>query len=97
MGMAAAEAGMEARIARLESDVGHIRSDMADVKSDVRSLRDKMDVMNIKFSERIDNLGAQLNTKIDSVKDSIAAAKIWALVLYMALAGGTLARGFDWI
>jgi hypothetical protein len=34
------------------------------------------------------------------VRDSIAAAKIWALVLYMALAGGmfgTMARGFGWI
>ena len=101
-------------------------TNMADVKSDVRSLRDKMDVMNSKVSERTDNFGAQLtsridamsaqlndkidrlntsltaelNTKIDSVKDSIAAAKIWALILYMALAGGmfgTMARGFGWI
>ena len=80
---------MEARIARLESDVGHMRSDLADVKGDVRSLRDKVDAMNAKLSD-----------KIDGVKDSIAAAKIWALVLYTALAGAmlaTMARGFSWI
>jgi hypothetical protein len=38
--------------------------------------------------------------RVDSVKDSIAAAKIRALILYMALAGGmlgTMARGFGWI
>jgi hypothetical protein len=80
---------MEARIARLESDVAHLRTDVADIKVDVRSLRDKMDT-----------LGAQLNAKIDGLKDSIAATRVWALLLYIALATamlGTMARGFDWI
>jgi hypothetical protein len=62
---------MEARIARLESDVAHLRTDVGNIKTDVRSLRDKMDAM----VERFD-------AKFDALKDSIAAAKVWALVLY---------------
>ena len=80
---------MEARIARLESDVGHLRGDVGEIKVDVRALRDKLD-----------DMGTQLNAKIENVKDSIATAKIWALTLYIALAAvnlGTLARGFGWI
>jgi hypothetical protein len=80
---------MEARIARLESDVAHLRSDVADIKLDVRSLRDKMDDLNAKLSD-----------KIDGVRNSIAGAKVWALLLYFALAGtmfGAMARGFGWI
>jgi uncharacterized protein YlxW (UPF0749 family) len=81
--------GMEARIARLESDVAHIRSDVAELKADVRSLRDKMDALNEKF-----------DAKIAQLRDSLASLKVWALTLYIALAGalfGVLARGFGWI
>jgi len=55
-GPASAESSMEARIAHLESDVGHLRTDVAEIKVDVRSLRDKMDMMMAKLSERIDNV-----------------------------------------
>ena len=87
--MAVEDSEMEARIARLESDVAHLRSDMADVKSDLRTLRD-----------RIDALSADLNSKFAILKDEIHSAKIWALLLYFALAAGmyaTMARGFGWI
>ena len=80
---------MEARIARLESDMAHLRSDVAEIKVDQRSMRDKMDSMNSNLLE-----------KLAEMKDSIAAAKVWALILYFALAGAilaTMARGFDWI
>ena len=85
--------GMEARIARLESDVAHIRTDLADVKADVRSMRDKLDA---KIDAKFDGLTAW----IDRLSDSLAAAKVWALLLYIALAAGlfgTLARGFGWL
>jgi len=91
---------MEARIARLESDVAHLRSDVADIKTDVRALRDRIDAGNAKLSERIDAVASQLNAKFDGLRDSFAAAKIWALFLYMALAAvnlGTLARDLGWI
>jgi outer membrane murein-binding lipoprotein Lpp len=87
--MAAEENDVEARIARLESDVAHIRSDMAEMKSDIRTLRD-----------RIDSLDLRLSAKIDALKDELHSAKVWALLLYFALAGGmyaTMARGFGWI
>jgi len=87
--MALKDGDMEARIARLESDVAHMRSDIADIKGDIRTLRD-----------RIDALSLDLNTKFAALKDEIHSAKIWALLLYFALAAGmyaTMARGFGWI
>lgn len=91
---------MEARIARVESDVEHIRSDMVEVKADIRAIRDKMDDMSGSLSARIDHVNRTLTAKRDDVKDAVASAKIWALVLYVALAGaifGTMARGFGWL
>lgn len=91
---------MEARIARLEADVGHIRTDMADVKTDVRRLDSKIDTVNTALTAKIDQVYATLLGRTDDLKDSLASAKVWALVLYIALAGGlfgTLARGFGWL
>jgi len=37
---------------------------------------------------------------LDDLRDAIASAKVWALVLYIALAGwlfGAMARGFSWL
>jgi uncharacterized coiled-coil protein SlyX len=83
--MAAEDSDMEARIARLESDVAHIRSDIADLKTDVRTMRDRMDGMHAQFA---------------GLKDEVHSAKIWALLLYFAIAGAmyaTMARGFGWL
>jgi outer membrane murein-binding lipoprotein Lpp len=110
-----AEMSMEARIAHLESDVGHLRTDVADIKIDLRSLRDKVDAMgiqlNAKFDTKIDSLRSELNVRIDEVakdlgaktdalQDSLASTRVWALLLYFALAAGvfsTMARGFGWL
>jgi outer membrane murein-binding lipoprotein Lpp len=94
--MAVGNDDVEARIARLESDVAHIRSDVADLKIDVRTLRDRVDTMHANLSERIDALSSQFS----SLKDEVHSAKIWALLLYFALAGAmyaTMARGFGWL
>jgi hypothetical protein len=110
-GPATPETFMEARIARLESDVTHLLSDVTDIKADIRGLRDRMDAGHAKLSERIDAVSSQLNGKIDAVasqlnnkfddlKDAFAAGRVWALLLYIALAAvnlGTLARGLGWI
>lgn len=73
---------MEARIARLESDVAHLRTDVADIKIDLRSLRDKMDAMFTKLSDKIDS----------------AARWTIGLYVALAVAMlGTMARGFGWI
>lgn len=112
------ESSMEARIAHLESDVTHLLSDMAEIKADVRSLRDRVDLGNVKAMERtdaaanrlddkIDKVASdtdakfqRLNSKIDQLGRSLAKAQIWAVLLYVALAGGmlgTMARGFGWL
>lgn len=96
----ATEEGMEARIARPESDVEHIRSDMADVKVELRTLRDKMDGMSTSLTQRMVDLTDRIDAVNTSLKDGLASAQVWALVLYIVLAGGmlgTMARGFGWL
>ncbi|HEY6927402.1 MAG TPA: hypothetical protein VI653_28260 [Steroidobacteraceae bacterium] len=68
---------------------------------------DQMDARFQKADERIDDrfdkVGdrfGSLDKEIAGLKGSIASAKIWALGLYVALAGtmlGVMARGFKWI
>lgn len=110
-GSTSPEPPMEARIARLESDVAHLRSDVAEIKADQRSMRDKIDSMSSSLSGRMDSMSSYLSGKMDSmnldllekiadVKDSIAAAKVWALILYFTFASAmlaTMARGFGWL
>ena len=65
-----------------------------------RELDSKIDSKTAELSSKIDSKTAELNDKIDALKDSLASAKVWALVLYIALAGSlyaTLARGFGWL
>jgi uncharacterized coiled-coil protein SlyX len=113
-GPASMEAPMEARIARLESDIAHLRTDVADVKVDVRTLRDKIDALGERFDSKLDamtqrfealkDMLAATRQDVATMKERIAAeiatAKVWALVLYFALAAGmfgTMARGFGWL
>ena len=99
-GSTSAEPPMEARIARLESDMAHLRSDVAEIKVDQRSMRDKMDSMNSNLLDKMDSMNSRFLEKLAQMKDSIAAAKVWALILYFAFAGAmlaTMARGFGWI
>ena len=91
---------MEARIARLESDVGHIGSDLTEVKQDVRDLRARVDQRFDEARDRLDALDLRLSNRINAVERSLASAKVWALLLYITLAGavyGTLARTMGWI
>jgi uncharacterized coiled-coil DUF342 family protein len=77
------------QIAELPAHVRHIQSDITDIKAELRTLSQKTD-------ERFE----KLNEKFDGLKDSLASAKIWALGLYIALAGSmfyVLAHGFTWL
>jgi hypothetical protein len=52
------------------------------------------------MGDRFDAKFDLMTQRFDALKDSIAAAKIWALLLYIALAAGTfgtMARSFGWI
>ena len=69
----------------MEARIARLESDVAHVRTDVADI--KLDVR-------------ALTAKVEDVKDSIASTKIWALMLYIALAAalfGTLARGFGWL
>jgi hypothetical protein len=104
---AATDSNLEARIARLESDVAHIRSDLGDVKQDVRDLRARIDELRQYVDKRFDDLrdrmdalDLRLSNRIGGVERSLASAKVWALMLFIAQAAavyGTLARTMGWI
>jgi hypothetical protein len=69
----------------MEARIARLEFDVAHIRSDVVEL--KTDVRS-------------LRDKLDKLGESIASAKLWALMLYVALAGalfGVLARGFGWI
>ena len=100
MASAATEMDVEARIARLESDVSHIRSDLADVKLDVRALRARLDEVSDRHTDGLNALDAKLTARIDTLQRDLASAKVWALLLYITLAGAmyaTLGRTMGWI
>ena len=64
---------------------------VAELRADVRHVQS--DTTDIKAELRV------TNARLDSLKDSLASAKVWALGLYIALAGSllyVLARGFRW-
>ena len=64
---------------------------VAELRADVRHVQS--DTTDIKAELRV------TNERLDSLKDSLASAKVWALGLYIALAGSllyVLARGFRW-
>lgn len=69
----------------MEARIARLESDIAHMRSDIAELKTDF---------------RSLRDRIDRLVESLAAAKIWALVLYIALAGGlfgTLARGFGWL
>lgn len=71
------------------------------------SLTQRMDAMNATLTQRMDAMNAamnerfeKVNAKIADLAGSLASAKVWALVLYITLAGavyGTLARAMGWL
>jgi len=73
----------------MEARIARLESDMAHLRSDVGDLRTD-----------VRGLRDRMDAKFDELRNSIASAKTWALLLYIALAGalfGTLARGFGWV
>ena len=100
VGSPSPEKPMEARIARIESDVAHLRTDVGDIKIDLRGLRDKLDLLDAKLSEKTDKLAVGLTETKASLERSLASAKIWVLLLLIGYGTAMLAamaRGFGWI
>jgi uncharacterized protein YlxW (UPF0749 family) len=88
------------QIAELRADVRHIQSDVTDIKVELRATNQRIDSLSQKTDERFEKLNQKLDEKFVGLKDSLASAKIWALGLYIALAGSmfyVLAHGFRWL
>ena len=69
-----------------------LTAQVAEVRADVRHVQS--DTTDIKAELRA------TNQRIDSLRESLASAKIWALGLYIALTGPLLyvmAHGFKWL
>lgn len=76
-------------LGEMRADIRHLQSDVTDIKADQRIRFDKVD-------ERFESL----NKEISGIREMLASAKVWAIMLYMALAGTMLyvmARGFKWL
>jgi len=72
-----------------EGAVAELRSDVRHIQSDVTDLKPDVRALEQKFDK-----------EISAVKNSLWSAKVWALLLYFALAGSlllVLARGFKWL
>ena len=109
--MEARIARIEADGAHLRTDVSDIKVDLRTLrdKMDTRmdrfevkldSLRDTMLSGDAALRDAMLSGDAALRDGIVALKDEITAAKVWALLLYVALAAGmlgTMARGFGWI
>lgn len=69
----------------MEARLGKLEAHMEHVQTDCADI--KTDLRSVR-------------DKVDGVKDAIWSAKVWALGLYVVLAGvllGTMAKGFNWI
>jgi chromosome segregation ATPase len=102
------------QVAELRSDVRHVQSDVTDIKADLRLTNQRIESLRRETGERFDKLEREtterfdkvdqkfdtVNKEIGEVKEALSSAKVWALGLYIALAGSlfyTLARGFKWL
>lgn len=101
----------QARLARLEANVEHIQSDVADIKTDLRRTNDKIEGLRQELTrnsegargdltQKIEGVREELTQKIDGLRQDMYSLKVWALGLYIALAGSLLivmAKGFKWL
>ena len=91
---------VETRIARIESDVEHIKADTTDLRVELRRTNDKIDVLATKTEAGFKESNKKIDDVYKELKDKLHSLTIWALLLYISLAGGLLtiiARAFKWI
>ena len=104
---------LEVRVARIESDVQHIKEVTTDLRVELRRTNDKIDALDVKvdgkfsavdgkfsaLDAKVDGKFSALEGKLDGLKDKLHSVTVWALLLYIALAGSllaVLAKGFKW-
>jgi uncharacterized protein YlxW (UPF0749 family) len=84
------------QVAELRADVRHIQSDTTDIKAELRATNQRLDSL----SQKTDNRFERVDERFQKIEESLASAKVWALGLYIALAGSlfyVLAHGFKWL
>ena len=85
---------------KTEQGFASLRKEMGERIESLKNETDgRFDKVDERF-EKVDQRFEKLEKKIDDVKDSLGSAKIWALGLYIGLAGSlfyVLARGFKWL
>ena len=94
-------------LGELRADVRHIQADVTDIKANLRVTNQRIESLDLKFDQKFESLRKETSerfTKVDQmfseIKESLASAKLWALGLYVGLAGTlfyVLARGFRWL
>ena len=90
-------------LGEMRSDIRHLQSDVTDIKADQRIRFDKIDARFDKIDARFDKADdrvASIEKGLAEIKVSLSSAKVWAIGLYVALAGTMLyvmARGFKWL
>jgi len=89
--------GQKEAVSRIENVRVELTGKIDDIKDRVNDSQKELagNIDSVKGS-----LQKELAEKIDSVKDSLSQAKVWALGLYISLAGALLlviAHGFKWL
>src|SRR5579884_3990571 len=71
----------------LRANVDHLQRDVTEIKADLRTLTQRVEDLRKNLMDRIDVKTDALRDELSKIKASIASAKIWALTLYIGLAG----------
>jgi uncharacterized protein YlxW (UPF0749 family) len=90
----------EIQVAELRADVRHIQSDVTDIKADLRTTKQSVEALRKETGEQFNALRKETYETLTQIRESLASAKVWALGLYITLAGSlffVLAHGFKWI
>lgn len=89
----APEMFMEERVAKLETHIEHIQSDISELKVDVREIRGEIKEVRGEMQE----IDRRLTSKIDSVKDSVAALALKTEQSFTALNVSRMADRVWWL
>jgi chromosome segregation ATPase len=98
-------AELRSDVRHVQSDITDIKSDIREIKTDIKAmdlrltgeikgldqrLSGDIRAQDLRLSSEMKTGFEKLDLKIDKLKDSLASAKIWALGMYITLAGSML-------
>ena len=102
---------IESAVEHISVDIADIKVDVRDLRARLDFVHEKLDTKVDSVHDKLDakingveqRLGGRidgLSDKTDVLSDRLSKAMVWAVLLYVALAGGllaVLARGFGWM